>query len=207
MIILGVVGGIASGKSFVSNSLQQLGASVLDADRMGHLVLLEPEVQDALLKRWGAEILASDGRIDRKAIARIVFDPSERGIHALRFLEQLTHPRIGRLLDERLEQLRQLNRFPIVVLDAPVMFKAGWDRKCDRIVFVEAPEELRLKRATLRGWTEADFRDRERRQESMEQKRQRADFVIDNSGTPQQTLQQVRVLWDKLLSPTEPAAR
>src|SRR3954469_7752932 len=103
MLILGLVGGIASGKSVVANVLRDMGAVVLDADKAGHFVLREPAVISGLTKRWGPGILDSAGQVNRKSVAKIVFgqgNDAER-----KFLEQLTHPRIEALLKQELETI------------------------------------------------------------------------------------------------------
>ncbi len=198
MMVIGVAGGVASGKSLVSENFRSLGACVLDADRLGHDVLRDQEVQEAIRDRWGAEVFHSDGNVDRKAVATIVFGKPPGGPQELAYLESLTHPRIEERLRVRIERLREMRRFAATVLDAAVMFKAGWDKLCDQIVFVDASRETRLRRAVLRGWTPEQFAARESAQESVEKKRQRADIVIDNSGTPKQTFQQVAEVWRSL---------
>jgi dephospho-CoA kinase len=109
----------------------------------------------------------------------------------------LTHPLIGQRLQEQLAELHR-EGVRAAVLDAPVMLKAGWDRMCQRIVFVDAPRDVRLARARQRGWTEADFAAREAAQESLEAKRSRADVTLDNSLTRQHLYAQVDRFWRSL---------
>lgn len=195
--LIGLIGGIASGKSLVAAELARLGAAVLDADRAGHEVLELPEVADALRQRWGERVLDAAGKIDRRAVGQIVFDPSPAGKRELEFLEQLTHPRIGQLLTEQAARWGD-GGARALVLDAPVMEKSGWYGLCDRIVYVDAPRPVRLARARQRGWTEEDFVAREGAQESLEQKRGRADLIIDNSGSLTETREQVERWWQTL---------
>ncbi len=195
MILIGVAGGVASGKSLVSEQLASLGAEIFDADRTGHEVLREPEVKEAIRLRWGDDVFANDGEVDRSKVAEIVFAPTPTGPEELTYLEQLTHPRIGQRLQDRMAELARCGQAAAIVLDAPVMFKAGWDELCDRILFVDAPHELRLARAKSRGWSEADFDAREATQESVEVKRNRADVMIDNSSSPEYTYGQVERFW------------
>ena len=199
MIILGLVGGVASGKSSVALDFQKLGGCVLDGDRLGHEALSLDDVKQALVERWGDRILSDNGELKRSAIAEIVFAESAEAKEELAFLESVTHPQIESRLIERLEQLRQMERFPLVVLDAAIMFKAGWNEICDQIVFVDAPRELRLKRAKLRGLTEEQFNAREAAQLSVDDKKKRSNIVIDNSGPPQNTFSQVEEVWHSLL--------
>jgi len=197
MILIGILGGVASGKSEVSSRLRSLGAAVLDADRVGHAVLREAEVRQAVQRRWGEAVLDAAGEIDRRKVAEIVFAAAPESRAELTFLEQLTHPLIGQRLQEQLAELHR-EGVRAAVLDAPVMLKAGWDRLCQRIVFVDAPRDVRLARARQRGWTEADFAAREAAQESLETKRSRADVTLDNSLTRQHLYAQVDRFWRSL---------
>jgi len=197
MILIGILGGVASGKSEVSSRLRSLGAAVLDADRVGHAVLREAEVRQAVQRRWGEAVLDAAGEIDRRKVAEIVFAAAPESRAELTFLEQLTHPLIGQRLQEQLAELHR-EGVRAAVLDAPVMLKAGWDRLCQRIVFVDAPRDVRLARARQRGWTEADFAAREAAQEPLETKRSRADVTLDNSLTRQHLFAQVDRFWRSL---------
>lgn len=198
MILIGVLGGIASGKSQVTDQLRQLGADVLDADRIGHEVLEEPEVHAAVLRRWGAEVCDAHGRIDRRRLAAIVFAPPPRGPEELAYLEHLTHPRIGCRLRQQMAEASRAGRHQVLVLDAAVMLKAGWDKFCKHILFVDAPRDQRLARALRRGWTETDFTAREAAQETLDVKRAVADVVIDNSASLKHTFSQVQQFWQSL---------
>jgi dephospho-CoA kinase len=198
VVIIGIVGGIASGKTIVAECFQRLGAEVIEADRLGHEVLDEPEVRAALRARWGDAVFTGDGRVDRKAVARIVFGPPPQGPAELAFLEELTHPRIGCRMRQRLAELASRPELRAVVLDAPVLLEAGWDEFCDKIVFVEAPRRIRLQRARQRGWTEAEFAAREAVQKSLDEKRNCADWVIDNSLSPPEAFRQVQQFWHSL---------
>jgi len=195
MIVIGVVGGIASGKSEVTAALRGLGAEVLDGDRMGHEVLEEPAVRQALVRRWGAAVLDAHGRVDRRRVAAIVFAPPPAGPEERTYLEQLTHPRIGQRLRERLAALTQQGRAPAAVLDAALLIEAGWDRFCQRLLFVEAPRAQRLARARGRGWTAAEFDAREAAQEPLAAKQARAQVIIDNSSSLESTFAQVERFW------------
>jgi dephospho-CoA kinase len=197
--IIGLLGGVASGKSLVAKQFEQLGAAVLNADIVGHEVLRVDEVKQAARQRWGGGVFAPDGELDRKALAKIVFDPSPKGRQELQYLEQITHPEIGRRLREQIEQLAATGRHKALVLDAPVMLEAGWHTLCNKLVFIDAPRDVRLARAVARGWTEADFTAREAAQETLDRKRRLADAIIDNSGSAESTQAQVRRLWHSLL--------
>ncbi len=203
MFTIGILGGVASGKSLVARQLAELGAGVLDADRAGHETLDDRKVREALRERWGNHAFTPDGRVDRKRIAEIVFSPSPEGGHERQFLEQLVHPRIAQRLADRREELAA-EEYPAVVLDAPLILEAGWDTLCNRLVFVDAARELRLARAAARGWSEEEVARREAAQLPLEVKRARADVTIDNSGTPQQTKAQIERFWKSLAEQDNP---
>jgi dephospho-CoA kinase len=196
--VIGLLGGVASGKSLVARQLAELGAAVLDADRAGHEVLTQPDVESAARDRWGPGIFGPDGRIDRARVARIVFADTPQARQEREYLEQLTHPRIGRLLARQAERLRHSGA-AAAVLDAPLLLEAGWDRLCDKLIFVDAPRDIRWNRAQQRGWSKEDFDAREAAQESLEVKRGRADVVLDNSGSPASTRAQVERFWRSLV--------
>ncbi len=191
MVVIGLAGGIASGKSMISGQFQALGARCLDADKAGHQVLLDPDVKSAVRERWGDQVFDPSGEINRAEVASIVFAQNASAREELSFLEQLTHPRIGQLLQQQMDHCEG----DVLVLDAPVMFKAGWNQLCNEIVFIEAPHADRLRRALQRGWTAEQFAAREAAQEPLDWKRQQAGFVIDNSSTPDHTRQQVETIW------------
>jgi len=186
--VLGLTGGVASGKSAVARLLSQRGFAVIDADSVGHEVLLEPAVQRKLVERFGPGILAREGlpsergpRVDRRALGAIVFaDPEAR-----RALEAIVHPlmraRFARAIEQELSPAGPSARH--VVLDAAILLEAGWDDLCDLVVFVDAPRSERMRRAAAdRGWAAETFNSREAAQWPCDQKRRRAGFVIENSG-------------------------
>jgi dephospho-CoA kinase len=198
MLTLGLVGGIASGKSLVAQCFYELGAVVLDGDRAGHAVLREPDVIAALKERWGDKILDSAGQISRKQVAKIVFAPG----HAAekRFLEQLTHPRIERKLQQELAAAQASQTPPrAVVIDAALLFEGGWDKLCDKIIFVDAPRDVRLERAVRRGWSAEQFAAREAAQLPPEEKRERSHIVIRNVRTLENLREVVRLTWRDLV--------
>ncbi len=198
MRIIGLLGGVASGKSFVAEQLRRLGAEILDADRIGHEVLRLPEVRSAIREHFGPMVMDADGEVSRPALAAIVFGPAPDGPRELAYLEALAHPEIRRRLREQVDRMAADN-IPAAVLDAPVMLKAGWGDVCDVLIFVDAPDDLRQKRALSRGWLPEQFAAREAAQESLAFKRRQSDFVIDNSGSPEYTTEQIERLWHSLV--------
>jgi dephospho-CoA kinase len=204
MKIIGLVGGVASGKSLAANLLVELGAVHLDADRTGHSVLADDaDVRQALVTRWGNAILDSDGHVDRRAIAKQVFAKSAAGTANRKFLEDLLHPRIRQRLNIVRDEAIATGK-PAIVVDAPLLLEADWGSLCDIIVMIDSPRELRLERAKKRGWTEIDFDDREAAQWPPEEKRRHADLVIANCGTPDALRSAIARFWAKNVVPSEP---
>jgi dephospho-CoA kinase len=196
MKTIGLVGGVASGKSRVARMLADLGAGLLDADRTGHEVLAEDaEVRDALIERWGDGVLASDGSIDRSAVAKHVFGSEASATEERQFLESVLHPRIKTKLMREARNFETLG-CPAVVLDAPLLLEADWGAMCDVILMVDASRETRLARARQRGWSEAEFDKREAAQWPIVKKRSAAHVVIDNDGTEDELRAVVNRFWE-----------
>lgn len=205
MRVIGVVGGIASGKSRVCEQFAALGAVVIAADSLGHEALRDPAVRQRLVERWGEGVLAADGQVDRAAIARRVFagrtaDPATaaEARSALKFLESVTHPWIELRLRERLEAVRAADPEAVVLLDAALLLEAGWDRWCDGVVFVDTSADWRRERALQRGWTVEQWQAREAAQWPVEKKRELSRWTVDNSGSSTETYRQVQTLWRRL---------
>jgi dephospho-CoA kinase len=195
MIILGLTGGIASGKSAVARALAQRGAVVLDADDIGHSVLQEPAVRDLLTARWGPEILLSDGRISRRAVADRVFGETQEAVLERRFLEKTLHPLILQRIQSRIVDLAREGA-PAVVIDAPLLIESGWADMCQMMAYVDAPRYQRLERAEGRGWTAKEFSRREAAQMPIEEKRICSTQVIKNSGSLADLDAEVAKFWD-----------
>jgi dephospho-CoA kinase len=203
-LVVGVLGGIGAGKSEVAATLAvRSGGRVIVADSLGHEALRVPEIRDALVARYGDSIL-QNGEIDRKRLAAIVFaDKSD-----LAYLESLSHPYIRRRLDEE-ARLARLERLSLLIIDAALLLEAGWRSVCDRLVFVDAPPEVRLERLrSKRGWSVEDAQRREAAQLPLTRKRSVADHIIDNSSSHDALVRQVDDLlnrWGLAREPASPA--
>ena len=197
-VIIGLVGGVASGKSYVAELLENLGALRIDADRLGHEVLLVKEVREHLARIWGPSILTDRGEVDRSQVSKLVFGNSMHAVAGRRQLEAIVHPRIRSLALDRMAAVRALPEVPLaIVIDAPLLIEAGWESLCDFILFIDSPLEDRVQRATARGWTETQFADRENSQIPLDEKRSRATHFLDNRR--QATMaEQVNHFWMEL---------
>jgi len=194
-LVLGVTGSIASGKSMVVEVFRSLGACVVSADGLSReAVAPGSETLARLVAQFGRKILLPDGSLDRKALAERIFgDPAAREA-----LNRITHPAIAALAEKRLAELaRQGAR--LVVYEAPLLFEAGAEKRVDAVLVVRIEESLQLARLMRRdGLSEAQARARVAAQMPQAEKVARADFVIDNSGTPAATARQVRSLCRRL---------
>lgn len=196
MLKVGLTGGLASGKTFVGKALAGLGCRLLQADEIGREVSRRGgEAYADIVREFGAGILAPDGEIDRKALAQIVFADPDR----LAILNRLVHPWVIRRENEWMERVEAEDPGAIAVVEAAVMIEAGAHRRFDKLIVAACSEEQQIERAMLRdGISREEALARIRRQIPLEQKRRMADFVIDTGGTTEQTLQQVREIYEAL---------
>jgi dephospho-CoA kinase len=185
--VIGLIGGIGSGKSQVAAEFQRHGAAVLAGDKLGHDALLQHDIRKQIVELWGKEILDAAGEVDRRKLGRIVFGEPPQ----LRALERIVFPFIERGLRDGIAKADA----PLVVVDAAILLEAGWNELCDGIVYIHAPRPLRFMRlASERGWSAKEVEAREQVQMSLTEKVSRADVAIDNSGTPEDLARQVRNL-------------
>ena len=196
--VVGVVGGIASGKSQVTRMLGALNATIISADEIAHRVLLEPEVMDSLVEMFGKNILNANGNhsgltraIDRKKLASLVFGDSADSRTMRKKLESIVHPRIRRIAKSELETLRRDTSIRMIVLDAPLLIEGGWLPYCDRVIYVDSPDAVRKQRAIERGWIGQEWQDRESAQLSLSEKKKHATDVLVNDGTIEELTQRV----------------
>lgn len=197
MYTFGVIGGICSGKTTVTDMFVQRGAGYINADELGHAVLRFPEVKECLVTQLGHGILGNDEEIDRAKLARLIFLPTEKSLAAKRFLESVTHPRIAELVKMELSYIRAAE-LPLAILDAPLLLEGDWQELCDKIVFVECAPEIRQVRAAARGWTADQWRGRETAQFPLTDKRKVANFIIENNGNIDETETQVEKIWQQV---------
>ncbi len=178
--IIGLAGGIGSGKSFVAKLFAERGCAVVDSDALVSQVYQEPAVLDALRSWWGDDIVGTDGLLNRKAVARRVFE----SVEDRRRLEALIHPRVAnRRADMMKDAIEQRPGLPAFVWDSPLLFEMGLDKECDRLVFVDCPLPVRLSRVGKRGWDADEFARREKSQWALDKKRRLCnDVIVSGAG-------------------------
>ncbi len=197
MKVLGLTGNIASGKSTVARMLEGMGARIIDADQIAREVV-EPEKPAwvDIVKKFGPGILSPDGTIDRQRLGEIVFgDESQR-----RLLMDITHPRIKEAVRERIEEYREENA-PVVVVEAALIVEKGGLREfLDGLIVVTADEESQIERLVKRsGHTREEALARIGSQMPAGEKALHADYLIDNSGTEEETEAEVKRLWEEII--------
>jgi dephospho-CoA kinase len=187
---------LASGKTFVGETLAGYGCLLIQADELGHAVLAPGgEACEAVVREFGQEIVGADGQIDRRALAALVFGSPER----LARLNGLVHPPVFRREDELMAAYAAREPRGIVVVEAAILIETGSYRRYDRIILASCREEQQVERAMRReGSVEADVRARLGRQMPLAGKRKYADFVIDTSGEKEDTVRQTRAVYEEL---------
>lgn len=194
MIVIGLTGGIGSGKSTVAQFMAELGAVVLNADEVGHEAYRpHTETWQELVSTFGSGILQVDEEINRKKLGEIVFaDPQ-----ALTRLNQIVHPRMFRMMQERIGRWRERG-VEVLVLEAAILFEANWTSLVDEIWVSIAPEEVVVQRLQEKGLDPAQVRARIRSQLPTEERAKRANVIIDNNGDLAQLKAKVEALWQQL---------
>jgi len=199
-LIIGLTGGIVSGKSTVASMFRDLGAKIIDADRLGHSVILPHKpAWKRIVKLFGEDILGNDLTIDREKLGKIVF--ADQAL--LKKLNEITHPEIMKLIKKEINLARNKthNQEKILVIDAALIYEAKIDRLMDKIIVVYIDEDEQIKRLIKRNNLSKDGAlQRVKSQIPMKEKIKMADYVIDNNDTLDKTKKQVETIWGKLVS-------
>jgi dephospho-CoA kinase len=197
--VIGLIGGIGSGKSAIARLFAREGCAVIDSDADAHVVLQSEPVKRELRAWLGDSIFTKEGAVDRKALGRLVFGDESKRLR----LNALIHPLVAKRREALMVQYLAESH-PAIIWDTPLLVEVGLDRECDRLVFVNVPPEIRLERVQkTRGWTAQELALREKSQIPLDKKALIADYYIDNSGDEVASYDQVRRVLSQLsLSPT-----
>ena len=201
MVVVGIVGRIAAGKSTAARLLAARGAEVIDADRIAHEVLDEPGVRREIADRFGPGVCDAEGLVLRPPLATEVFGPTAAHDAALADLEAIVHPRVRRQIEERLAALRKHSAADktVVVLDVPLLMQAHWYDLCDWLLLVECPEDERRRRLDALGWPAEQRAARELAwNRGYRSPPPEKTLFIEASGDEAYTLKQVGRIWDSL---------
>lgn len=197
-VVIGIVGGIAAGKSFVTKEFIAQGAEHFDADKEAKELYNLPSVVSEIKKRWPT-VVDSKNVVDKSRLAQIVFSPTEQGARELNELNALLHPILNGAFITWLKKRKDAR---LVILDAPLLLEAGMDSLIDYLVFVDADFDVRQKRAAERGWDPGEIVRREARQLPLCEKKERADFCVDSSSSSSDVKKQVAKIVETLFQET-----
>lgn len=188
--VIGIVGGVGAGKSSVVKLVRSLQLHLIDADRIGHAQLEKDSIRDAIVQAFGVSVLNEQGHVDRKALAKLVFGETPEHAGRLARLNAIVHPAIRTEIHHQIQTAPQ--DADAIILDAALLLESGWAAECDAIVMIDTPLELRRQRvAETRGWSIEEHSRREAAQLPLEKKRQASQFVVDNSGSPEDAATQM----------------
>lgn len=196
MLVAGLTGSIATGKSTVSGILKKLGAFIVDADRAAHEVVLPgTKAWNEIVRIFGKEILQKSGEIDRERLGRIIFNDS-----AMRsILEEVVHPEVVLSMDERISSIKSGFPDAVVILDVPLLIETGMQKGVSEVIVVYCPEDMQITRLMVRdNISREEALAKVRSQISIEEKRRYASQFIDNSASKNNTRKQVKNAYDRL---------
>ena len=177
--IIGILGGIGSGKSAVAQEFAKLGCKVIDADKIAHKLIEQPAVKDSIIKLFGNSILEPTGKVNRKKLGEIVFGDGDK----LQSLNQIVHRHVLEEAEELIGQYNRGNQVKAIVLDMPLLVEVGWAKRCDKLVFVDCKPELRASRAKKIGiFDKNQLKIRENLQISLDNKAKLSDNTVDNNS-------------------------
>ena len=194
MLVIGLTGSIGTGKSEAARQLEALGASIISADQVGHEAYApNTEAWQQVVAAFGDTILGKDGEIDRRKLGEIVFsDPGQ-----LEKLNEIMHPRMARMVADKIKVLRSQG-VEVVVVEAALLFEAGWDTLVEEVWVTDSPEQMVIERLKKRnGLSEEEARKRISSQMDRSERLERSDFVIDNSGDMAGLESAIKELWDR----------
>lgn len=190
--IIGITGGVSSGKSTIARMLSSLGAECIDADEMCHKLLFTKNIKDMVVEKFGIKILDSYGKIDRLRLAEIVFQDKTY----LNTLCEILHPVVISQIKSKINKIEKTVRKKAIVIDAALLEESELSLICDFIVFVNTIKENRLNRCKIsKNWTEGELEKREQFQMCLEDKKKKADYIIDNNSNVDNTFGQVNKFW------------
>jgi dephospho-CoA kinase len=194
--IIGILGGVCSGKSTVAVQFAKLGCKVIDADKIAHEQLQKKDVKEKIVGLFGEAILDSTGEIDRKKLAERVFVDAKK----LSSLNKIIHPFVLKRAEHLIEQYKRQSRVRAIVLDMPLLVEVGWAKRCDRLIFVDCKRKLQAERAEKMGFDENQIKIREFFQISLDNKAKVADNIIDNNSDFSALVRQVTDIFSYIVN-------
>ena len=194
--IIGILGGIGSGKSTIAAEFAKLGCKVVDADKIAHELLDRKTVKEKIVGLFGEVVLDSSGRIEHKKLAGVVFASGDK----LASLNRVIHPLVLARAEELIEQYNQQNQVKAIVLDMPLLVEVGWNRRCDRLIFVDCEQKIRAERAKKKDFGKNQIKIRENFQISLDNKASLADNTVQNNSDFSALVRQVADIFSDIMN-------
>ncbi|MFC1738005.1 dephospho-CoA kinase [Planctomycetota bacterium] len=194
--IIGILGGICSGKSTVASEFAKLGCKVIDADRIAHQLLEQTPIRKKIIDSFGSSVLGSSGKIDRRKLADMIFSDGKR----ISQLNSIIHPVVLQRVEQLIEEYKKEPQIKAIVLDMPLLMEVNWQKRCDKLIFVACNRAKRLKRAKKMGlFDENQFKVRENFQIFLDNKAGIADNTINNNSDFLALAKQVLVVFSNIM--------
>ena len=194
--IIGIMGGIGSGKSTVAAEFAKLGCKVIDADEIVHELLNRKAIKEKIVAFFGRDVVGSSGNIDRKRLGEIVFADYNK----LTMLNGIIHPLVIDRAEELIEQYKQQNQIKAIVLDMPLLVEIGWAGRCNKLIFVDCKEKIRVERAKKLGFDKNQLKIRENFQISLDKKLALADNTVENNSDFSAMVRQVADIFSDIMN-------
>jgi len=194
--VIGILGGIGSGKSTVAAEFAKLGCKVIDADKIAHELLDSKTVKEEIVGLFGEVVLDSSGKIEHKKLAGVVFASGDK----LDSLNGVIHPLVLARTEELIEQCNQQNQVKAIVLDMSLLVEVGWAQRCDRLIFVNCEQKIRAERAKKKGFDENQIKIRENFQISLDNKESLADNIVENNSGFSALVRQIADIFSDIMN-------
>lgn len=194
--VIGILGGIGAGKSTTAAEFESLGCGLIDADKIAHELLDEPDIKQKIIEAFGGSILDTDNKISRKKLAEIVF--ADRG--KLTQLNNIIHPAVLAKAEELIEEFNSRNEVKAIVLDMPLLVEVGWEKRCEKLIFIDCNEVKRAERSKKTHYFDKNqLKIRENLQISLDKKQAIAENTIDNNSELSSLKKQVAEIFSKIV--------
>jgi len=194
--VIGILGGIGSGKSTTATEFEKLGCGLIDADKIAHQLLDEPDIKKKVIEAFGSSILDTDNKIGRKKLADIVFADRDK----LKQLNNIIHPAVLARAEELIEQFNSQPETKAIVLDMPLLVEVGWEKRCEKLIFIDCKEQIRAERSKKTHlFDENKLKIRENLQISLDKKQGIAENTIDNNSELSALKKQVAEIFSNIV--------
>jgi len=194
--VIGIMGGIGSGKSTAAAEFAKFGCKVIDADKIAHKLIEQKNIKKKIVDLFGRDVLNCTGEVDRKKLAGVVFS----SVEALSSLNRIVHPFVIAQTEELIEQYNRQNNVKAIVLDMPLLVEIGWAERCDRLIFVDCDQKIRAERIKKLGFDKNQLKIRENFQISLDNKATLADNTIENNSDFSAMVRQVADIFSDIMN-------